>query len=43
MLNGKVTIFLASILALRADTGEYVWHYRLIQESNGIIKPPWIW
>ncbi len=33
-------LYLSSIVALRPDTGEYVWHYQTTPATSGISPPP---
>ena len=33
--GGGDNLFLCSIVAVRADTGEYVWHYQEVPERGG--------
>lgn len=39
--NGKGdNLFVSSIVALRPDSGEYVWHYQVTPRTAGTTPPP---
>jgi quinohemoprotein ethanol dehydrogenase len=38
--GGGDNLYLSSIVALRPDTGEYVWHYQTTPGETGTTPPP---